>query len=118
MPAPADYHESVKARDPYLFIPADEFFQQVEQSIGTRQPSSVKLLDEDQLLADGKTPNPVTYRGRIFRFNDGTLLLVQFIRPQVWRIRFSVVNKTGDDFTDYNRYVKLMGCCSKHLLMV
>ena len=46
-------------------------------------------------------------RGRIFRFNDNTLLLIQFMLPKVWRIRFSPWNRQGSDYSDYNRCVIL-----------
>jgi hypothetical protein len=55
-------------------------------------------------MPDGKE-NPVCSHGAVFRFNDDSLLLIQFMRPRVWRIRFDPSNKSSSDFTDYNRQV-------------
>jgi len=91
-----------KLRDPYIFKPAEEFFAEIEEpNSGTKQPSKVICTDEDQLLADGR-PNPACSHGRVFHFDDSALLLVQFLRPKVWRVRFDPSNKSGADFTDYN----------------
>lgn len=100
----ADYWDDVKARDPYIFKKAEDFFRDLDNdSNGTKRPSIVSFNDNDQKLKDG-SPNPVCGHGRIFRFNDDSLLLIEFMRPKVWRIRFDPHNKVGDDFTDYNTY--------------
>ncbi|KAI8650703.1 Gal-mutarotas-2 domain-containing protein [Fusarium keratoplasticum] len=94
--------EATKLRDPYIFVKADDFFQGLDSpSGGVKQPATVSLQPSDQLLDDGK-PNPAVSHGAIFRFNDDSLLLVQFMRPQVWRIRFDPNNRKGSEFTDYN----------------
>ncbi|KAH8676424.1 glycosyl hydrolases family 31-domain-containing protein [Tricladium varicosporioides] len=91
-----------KLRDPYIFTKADDFFKDIDgPSSGVSQPATISYQESDQLLSDGKN-NPACSHGRIFRFNDGSLLLIQFMRPRVWRIRFSPWNKNGFDFTDYN----------------
>ncbi|OCK81473.1 glycoside hydrolase family 31 protein [Lepidopterella palustris CBS 459.81] len=111
--ASADYFEAVKTRDPYTFIKAEDFFSRIiTPASGTKQPASITCLDDDQLLAD-RTPNPVCSHGRIFRFNDQSLLLVQFIRPKVWRIRFHESNKKGSDFTNYNTRTLVQDTLSK-----
>lgn len=103
-----DYFTGVKKRDPYLFIKADDFFSQVDgPNSGVKRPESVSFKAEDQLLDNGQ-PNPATSRGRIFRFNDGTFLLVQFMRPKVWRLRFLPTSRKASDFSDYNRWVILV----------
>lgn len=94
---------ATKLRDHFIFKKADDFFQdEVDgQATGIAQPSRVSFSKADQNLPDGK-PNPACSYGRIFRFNDGSLLLVQFLRPRVWRIRFDPHNKEPSQFTDYN----------------
>ena len=88
-----------KNRDPYIFKPAEWFFKEIEY--GTQQPQQVSLNQADQEIAG--EPNPVCSHGRIFQFNDGLgYLLIQFMRPSVWRIRFHELNKKPTDFTDYN----------------
>lgn len=98
-----DEFEATKLQDPYLFIKADDFFQGLDApSANVNQPATVSYKATDQLLDDG-TKNPACSYGTIFRFNDGSLLLIQFMRPRVWRIRFDPHNQKGSDFTDYNR---------------
>ncbi|KAF7879540.1 hypothetical protein EAF04_000735 [Stromatinia cepivora] len=89
-----------KTQDPYIFQPAEWFFKDVENGNPT-QPQSVSLNLDDQMVE--KMPNPVSSHGRIFRFNDKLgFLLVQFMRPQVWRLQFHSTNESPADFSDYN----------------
>ncbi|KAK1727512.1 alpha-1,4-glucan lyase [Colletotrichum acutatum] len=94
---------ATKLRDHFIFKKADDFFQdEIDgQGSGIKQPKSVSYSDADQKLPDGKL-NPACSHGRIFRFNDGSLLLVQFLRPRVWRIRFDPHNTEPSHFSDYN----------------
>jgi hypothetical protein len=97
-----DDEDSKRLRDPFIFKPAENFFDEVDNvGSGTKQPSRVTYRDSDQLLANGQ-PNPACSHGRVFRFDDDSLLLLQFLRPKVWRVRFDPANKSGADFTDYN----------------
>ncbi|KXJ89911.1 alpha-1,4-glucan lyase [Microdochium bolleyi] len=98
-----EYESQVKLRDHYIFKKANDFFEgEIDGSAtGIRQPKSISCSEADKKLTDGR-PNPVCSHGRVFRFNDGSLLLVQFLRPRVWRIRFNPENKTSEDFSDYN----------------
>ncbi|KAI5919462.1 glycosyl hydrolases family 31-domain-containing protein [Camillea tinctor] len=95
-------YEDIKLRDPYIFVKADDFFQGLKAHNGdVKQPTTVSFQNNDQLLDDGK-PNPACSHGAVFRFDDDSLLLIQFMRPKVWRIRFDPNNKKGSDFTDFN----------------
>ncbi|RPA77141.1 hypothetical protein BJ508DRAFT_213076 [Ascobolus immersus RN42] len=97
-----DYFAEVKQRDPYIFKKADDFFEDLDRSAsGVKRPRSIGYRPEDQLLSD-QSPNPACSHGRVFRFNDDSLLLLQFMRPKVWRIRFHAENRNGSDFTNYN----------------
>lgn len=97
-----DYYVGVKSRDPYTFKKSEDFFRDLDNDKdNTKRPQTISYRESDQQLED-KSENPVSSHGRIFRLNDGCLLLIQFMRPKVWRIRFDATNKTGDDFTDYN----------------
>ncbi|KAH7025658.1 alpha-1,4-glucan lyase [Microdochium trichocladiopsis] len=95
--------EQIKLRDPYIFKKADDFFSLDVDGPGSsmKQPRSISYVDNDQQLSNGQQ-NPVCRHGRIFRFDDNSLLLIQFLRPKVWRVRFSPKNKSPQDFTDYN----------------
>jgi hypothetical protein len=97
--------EATKLRDPFIFQKADDFFKDIDTTAsGVSQPATVSYHESDQVLSDGKK-NPACSHGAVFRFNDNSLLLIQFMRPRVWRIRFSPTNQNGSDFTDYNRQV-------------
>lgn len=99
-----DNFTEVKQRDPYIFKKAEDVFADIDRTGGgVKQPYSIDYRLEDQLLTDGK-PNPACSHGKVFRFNDNALLLIQFMRPEVWRIRFDAKNKAGSDFSDYNTY--------------
>ena len=98
-------YEDIKRRDPYIFVKADDFFRSLDSGTGdVKQPVTISFQKNDQLLGDGKL-NPACSHGAVFRFNDDSLLLIQFMRPKVWRIRFDPNNKNGSDFTDFNTSV-------------
>lgn len=89
-----------KTQDQYIFKPAEWFFKEIAGGKPI-QPHTISCEEADQ-QANG-TPLPVSSHGRIFRFNDKLgFLLIQFMRPQVWRIRFHSTNTTPSDFSDYN----------------
>jgi hypothetical protein len=91
----SSYFDEVKLRDPFNFIRAEEYFSQMAKS---EVPNSIKYLSSDNDLKE----NPVCKYGRVFRFKDNALLLIEFLRPKVWRIRFSGDNENPTDFTEYN----------------
>lgn len=94
--------EDTKLRDPYIFVKSDDFFQGIDSSgPNVKRPRTITFNQDDQLLSEGK-PNPACSHGRVFRFDDESLLLIQFMRPKVWQIRFDPNNRSGDDFTDFN----------------
>ncbi|KAH7188137.1 glycosyl hydrolases family 31-domain-containing protein [Fusarium flagelliforme] len=94
--------EDVKIRDPYNFVKSDDFFESIDNgSTKIHRPTRISYSESDQLMSDG-TKNPACSHGRVFRFNDNSLLLIQFVRPKVWQIRFDPHNEKGEDFTDFN----------------
>lgn len=109
----SDYREQVKFRDPYIFKKAEDFFHDIDSpASGLKQPTKISFLPEDQTLP-GNKPNPATSHGRIFRFNDGAFLLIQFMRPRVWRIRFDPTAKAASEYTDYNTRTIIQDTLSK-----
>lgn len=89
-----------KTQDSYIFQPAEWFFKDIARG-QPKEPHTISCGETDQ-QANG-TPLAVSSHGRIFRFNDNLgFLLIQFMRPQVWRIRFHSANTTPSDFSDYN----------------
>ena len=88
-----------KYRDHYIFLEAGEFFNDFAKE--AHVPESIAYYDTDQYDDEPSALKPSYKHGRIFRFDDGKLLHVQFIRPRVWRIRFGA-HFTKNDYTDYN----------------
>jgi len=85
--------------DNYTFTPAEMFYD-VNTVKAFNTPTSVTYKTEDN------DPNQASIKtGAIFRFNDDKLLLVQFVRPKVWKIRFSPNVETPAEYTDYNSLV-------------
>ncbi|KAF4968546.1 hypothetical protein FSARC_4113 [Fusarium sarcochroum] len=90
----------IKLRDPYLFVTSDDFFQNLDSgNAKVNRPTRVTYPAADQLLSDGKK-NSACSHGAVFRFNDNSLLLIQFSRPKVWQIRFDAKNQEGSNLTD------------------
>jgi hypothetical protein len=82
--------------DNYTFTPAEEFFE-ADSLRAFNTPTSITYNKEDN------DPQQASIKtGAIFRFNDDKLLLLQFIRPKVWKIRFSPNVATPADYNDYN----------------
>ncbi|KAL6832031.1 glycoside hydrolase family 31 protein [Trichoderma camerunense] len=105
-----DQFDQIKNRDPYTFIRADDFFDYFDTNLfdtGIKQPESVSHHDEDQPQKDGKA---IFGRGKVFRLHealddqsdDQSFLLIEFIRPRVWRIRFDPIAKSQPTFKDEN----------------
>ncbi|KOS22241.1 Alpha-glucosidase 2 [Escovopsis weberi] len=113
----------IKESDPYTFIKADDFFRQVDENDNgdtVKRPVRAVLLDEDQDMKDpkGKTvANPVAEHGRIFRLYDKSgiqsFLLLEFIRPRVWRVRFDPTPSEEPLFTDFNNRTTITATASK-----
>lgn len=100
-----DCRESVRNRDPYTFQNAEDFFADFNGVASpcksrVKHPESISFSEQDNFVK-GRLLD-TCYRGRIFRFDTNALLLIQFLRPQVWRICFDEKNASGTDFTDYN----------------
>ena len=86
--------------DPLNFIPADVFytsvpsFQQPKQIVSVVSSNSVDKTD------------PLRYAAHIALHgvgnNPGTHCLVQFVTPQIWRIRYNPKFSSVDNYPDAN----------------
>ncbi|KAI0485577.1 glycosyl hydrolases family 31-domain-containing protein [Xylaria cf. heliscus] len=89
-----------KNLDPYQFKPADDFFKDLgDPQFNTRQPTSIDYDDKDQEV--NGIANPACNFGKIFRFDDGKFLMIQFMRPRIWRLRFNP-RFGAADYSDFN----------------
>lgn len=86
-------------RDPLNFIPADVFFASVHEF---QQPNHVLSVTS----SDSVTDDPLRYAAhvRLQGIGDGpeTHCLVQFVTPQVWRIRYNPKFTSVGDYPDAN----------------
>lgn len=80
--------------DPYTFIKAEDFF---DGKSDFHRPFKVT----EYVRPDGSFDS-IVETGAMFRFNDDTLLLVQFIRPKVWRFRFESKFRRPQQYKDFN----------------
>ncbi|KAF8453391.1 glycosyl hydrolases family 31-domain-containing protein [Kalaharituber pfeilii] len=83
-------------RDPYTFIKAEEFFALKDQFVTPHSAS----------LEKGVNDQDVTATGAMFRLSRksqrDTLLLIQFIRPKVFRVRFDPSVESAKEYLDWN----------------
>lgn len=85
--------------NPLNFCKAEEFFQELPKWTGPTQVTSVSEVPP----AD--TESKENYHGVTLTFNDGTMAVVQFIRPTVWRVRYDPAVKNANEYSDLNRSV-------------
>lgn len=87
-------------RDPLNFIPADVFFASVPEF---QHPSRVISVAS----SDSVTDDPLRYAACIQLQGIGggpdTYCLIQFVTPQVWRIRYNPKFTNVKDYPDANR---------------
>ncbi|KAJ3952934.1 hypothetical protein N0V92_010611 [Colletotrichum tropicale] len=88
--------------DPLNFIPADVFYTQKVPEF----EESTKLLGVQSSTSEAKDDNPLRYAAQVSLAADNgtntTQALVQFVTPQVWRIRYNPKFTDIDDYPDAN----------------
>ncbi|KAH0610436.1 uncharacterized protein H6S33_011963 [Morchella sextelata] len=82
--------------DPLNFCKAEDYYS---VALGWKGPQ--KVIGIDTTPPKG-TKYPKNWHGVNLRFDDGTLGVVQFIRPCVWRVRYDPGFKTSDEYGDEN----------------
>ena len=88
--------------DSHSFLLPEEFFESFHQGEFT---SSTRVT---YLSKDNDPSNPVITTGVFLRLSTDNsdepepLMLIQFVRPKVWRIRFDPNITDPDDYDDYN----------------
>lgn len=90
--------------DSHTFLLPEEFFESVNTGQFTGA-TSVCYVPKDNW-----SKNPVITTGVLLRVEhktapastDKPLLLLQFVRPKVWRVRFDPANTKPEDYNDYN----------------
>jgi len=87
--------------DGHTFILPEDFFAEKNLStFNSANTCSFDPADNDPQIV------PAVTTGAIFRLNSGlgplTLFLIQFVRPNVWRIRFDPTKKTAGAYKDFN----------------
>ena len=76
-----DWAEQQKLADPYNFVKAEAFFQNLEQvASGSETASAVSHFSFEPQAE-------LCSRQLILHFDNGKALSLRFVRPQVWRLR-------------------------------
>lgn len=90
------------------FIPADVFFNSVKASVPSYK-TPVKAIKVESSALTEKTNNPLRYAAHItlqgVEGDASTHCLVQFVTPQIWRIRYNPKFTGVGDYPDTNSYV-------------
>ena len=90
--------------DPVNFIPADVFFKGFYGSPQNQQPQNVTVVSSNSI----KPTDPLRYAADIkFQSTSGsttseTHCLLQFVTPQIWRIRYNPKFTSVTDYPDAN----------------
>lgn len=95
--------------DSHTFLLPEEFFESVNNGQFTTA-TAVTYVPKDNW-----SKNPVISTGVLLRVESKSpssstekpLLLLQFVRPKVWRIRFDPACTKPEDYNDYNSYAFL-----------
>src|SRR5438034_2125011 len=81
--------------DPVNFIPAESFFN---QATNFKSPKSVSSATSSNSTDKS---DPLRYAVEL-RFDDGTIALIQFVRPTVWRVRYDPTVTALSGYSDAN----------------
>ncbi|KAL7276242.1 hypothetical protein RUND412_000778 [Rhizina undulata] len=84
--------------DSYTFTKAEDFYGSLYRG-EFNNPNKVTYEASDNVF-DAK--NPILRAGVVFRLEDQTLLLLQFIRPKVFKITFEAQYLTASEYHDFN----------------
>ncbi|KAI8226952.1 hypothetical protein K4K55_008238 [Colletotrichum sp. SAR 10_96] len=88
--------------DPLNFIPADVFYNQNVPGF----QKSTNVLDVQSSTSESKDNNPLRYAAHVTLegVNKGhnTHVLIQFVTPQIWRIRYNPKFQNVTDYPDAN----------------
>lgn len=97
------YHNDPK-HDPYTFIRAEDFFNdQLDNATLGKFNTPVTVT-----VVESKPGDNLCDTGALFRFDAGRtntedkFVLIQFVRPQMWRIRFDGEAKNPQDYNNDN----------------
>lgn len=89
-------------KDLLNFIPADVFYNQDVPNF----EKSTKLLDVQSSTSELEDNNPLRYAAQVsLSADDGTKptqALVQFVTPQIWRIRYNPKFTKVEDYPNDN----------------
>ncbi|KAL2882552.1 hypothetical protein SGCOL_001753 [Colletotrichum sp. CLE4] len=87
------------------FIPADVFFKSVKAS-GPPYKTPIKAVKVESSASTHKANNPLRYAAHVtlqgVEGDVSTHCLVQFVTPQIWRIRYNPKFTAVEDYPDAN----------------
>ena len=83
--------------DPFTFIKAETYFERASDWGGPTRLESIN--DKPPSTA----PEPTFWHGANLKFDDGTLAVVQFIRPTLFRVRYDPTVTDQEGYDDASR---------------
>ncbi|KAF8761301.1 glycosyl hydrolase 31 family [Rhizoctonia solani] len=93
-----------KQSDPYRYIKAEDFFSDLDSKGGKPQWARVENVKLVTTSFDSKSAitNRACDHGLAFRDDNNKILLVQFIRPTVFRVRFNPRYTSVEQYSTWN----------------
>ncbi|QRV90305.1 glycoside hydrolase family 31 protein [Ceratobasidium sp. AG-Ba] len=93
-----------KQADPYSYVKAEDFFNNLDSQEGGSRFRRVERVElhPDQFGPEGEVTHPACHHGRAFHTNGNKILLIDFVRPTAFRIRFSPKCGSLDSYLDNN----------------
>lgn len=83
-------------QDPLNFVTAEQYFQQGKAWGGPTKITSINTTPPDTV----KSVNH--WHGVNVTFDDGTIAVIQFIRPTLFRVRYDPVVRNANDYEDFS----------------
>lgn len=85
--------------DPINFCTAEEYFKEIPNWGGPTKVVSASTTPP----ADIK--DKAGWHGVNLTFDDGTVCVIQYVRPTLWRVRYDAAVRDSSEYSDLNRLV-------------
>lgn len=90
-----------KLDDPYRFVDVESFFTELDSPNPT-VPKYDRIENVVRYHAESKEQENTVHHGAAFRDDNKKILLIQFVRPTLFRIQFNPKYTSLDNYSDKN----------------